>query len=121
MDADDIYPLTREAVRNLLETRRRADALPGDLGKRLLPRWPFPGTVQLWLPNSDGSEEHLLATLHDLSERGVGMRCDQKLELGQTLAIAIHQPEASFHGRATVRHCTPRRSGYHIGMEFNFA
>lgn len=120
MDADEIFPLSREAIRTLLENRRAADAEPGDLRRRRLPRWPFPGAVEMWVPTPEGREEHILGTLHDLSEGGVGLRSDVMLEPGQTLAVAIHQPEASFHGKAIVRHATKRASGYYIGMEFQF-
>jgi hypothetical protein len=36
------------------------------------------------------------------------------------LAIAIHEPEVSFHGRAAVRHCTEVEDGYYVGMQFLF-
>lgn len=120
MDADEIVPLTRDAVRRLLASRSENAPTPGAPGKRLAPRWPFPGAVEIWVPAQNGPEAHVIATLHDLSESGVGVRSDVKLEPGQVHSIAVHQPELSLHGQATVRHCTPRRTGYHIGMQFNF-
>ena len=120
MDADEIVPLTRDAIRRLLESRRADAADPSAPGKRQTPRWPFPGAVEIWVPAGERPETHVLATLHDLSEAGVGVRSDVKLEPGTVHAIAVHQPEMSLHGHATVRHCTPRRSGYHVGMQFNF-
>jgi len=120
MDADEIVPLTREAVRNLLRSQA-ATGPPGDeLARRRLPRWPFPGAVELWVAAPGRPEEHIIATLHDLSESGVGVRCDVALEPGTTLPIAVHQPEISFHGHATVRHCTPRGRGHQVGLEFLF-
>ncbi len=118
MDADEIVPLTREAVQRLLSTR--ANAAPGAPGKRQAPRWPFPGAVEIWIPTVSGSQSHVIATLHDLSDAGIGVRCDVKLVPGTVHPIAVHQPEMSLHGQATVRHCTPRRTGYHIGMQFKF-
>lgn len=120
MDADEILPLTRDHIRNLLQSRPSDGGEGEDLGKRRLPRWPFPGAVELWIPSTEGGEQHVITTLHDMSEGGIGIRSDVALEPGQTLAIAVHQPEASLHGKATVRHCTARRSGYHVGMEFKF-
>jgi hypothetical protein len=120
MDADEIYPLSRDAIRNLLQARQSDETDSGPLGKRRLPRWPFPGTIELWLPTPGGREEHMLGTLRDLSETGVGMRGDVEVKTGQVLSIAVHQPEASFHGQATVRHCTAHGTGYYVGLEFKF-
>lgn len=119
MDADEIVPLTRDAIKELLRLRAGGDD-GGELGRRQLPRWPFPGAVEIWVPDAEGREVHVIATLHDMGEGGVGVRSDVRLEPGSTLNIAVHQPEASFHGQATVRHCTRRRTGYHVGMEFKF-
>lgn len=120
MDADEIVPLTRESIRRLLDSRTPSPAGRDAPGKRQAPRWPFPGAVEIWIPAAAGHGTHVIATLHDLSEAGVGVRSDVKLEPGVVHSIAVHQPEMSLHGQATVRHCTPRRSGYHVGMQFNF-
>jgi hypothetical protein len=54
----------------------------------------------------------------NLSLGGVGLRCDEPLSPGLELAIAVHEPEVSLHGRAVVRHCTGMRGDYLIGVEF---
>lgn len=123
MESVEIYPLNRQTLGDMLARRGSSEGeLNGAAAKpggRRAARWPFPGTVELWLPTPDGFERHQLATSHDLSVDGIGLRCDEKIEPGMELAIAIHEPEASFHGRAIVRHCTPdRRGGYVVGMEF---
>ena len=120
MDADEIQPLSADRVARLLAARRQAEQVPGTLGKRRLPRWPFPGAVELWLPAEGGAERHVLGACHNLSEGGVGVRVDEPLEVGTTLSLAIHQPELSLHGRATVRHCSLRDDGYLAGLEFVF-
>ena len=120
MDADEIVPLTVEAVAGLLESRRASETVRDDRGKRDTSRWPFPGAVEIWVPGEGGTERHVLGACHNLTERGVGVRCDEPLELGATFAIAIHQPEMSFHGNGTVRHCTERGAGSREGMEFVF-
>jgi hypothetical protein len=89
-------------------------------GRRRAPRWPFPGTVELWIPEADGQERYTLATSLNLSLQGMGMRCDEELSEGTELAIAIHEPEVSFHGRAVVRHCTEFEGEYLIGLQFLF-
>jgi hypothetical protein len=76
--------------------------------------------VEIWATDDQGREQYLIATLQDMGDGGIGLRCDTPLTVGQTLAIAIHQPEVTFHGRATVRHCTPRKSGHLVGMAFVF-
>ena len=120
MDANEIVPLTREALRNLLASRLPTGPATEELARRCLPRWPFPGAVELWVADPGGTDRHIIATLHDLSEGGVGVRCDVTVDPGTTVPIAVHQPEISFHGQATVRHCTPRGRGYLIGLEFRF-
>ena len=118
MDADEILPLTRETVTRLLESRRSSEGSP-ELAKREVPRWAFPGAVELWVPKR-GAEVHTLGVCQNLGERGVGVRCDEALKVGTTLPVAIHQPEASLHGKGIVRHCTPRGSGFLVGIEFIF-
>jgi hypothetical protein len=120
MDADEIQPLSAQTVADLLACRRRAEAIPGELGKRRLARWPFPGAVELWLPDQGGGERHVLGVCHNLSEGGVGVRVDEPLEVGATLNLAVHQPEVSLHGKGTVRHCSRRDDGYLAGLEFVF-
>ena len=120
MDADEIQPLTAAAVSRLLQSRQAADRDSADPGKRSTARWAFPGAVEMWVPGPDGAERHVLGTCHNLTERGVGVRCDDPIEPGLTMAIAVHQPEVSFHGRGTVRHCSLRGKGYLVGFEFRF-
>lgn len=120
MDATEICPLTEEAVATLLASRGGDPTAKGGDPRRKVPRWPFPGTVELWVPNEQGQEEHVLATSLNLSIHGVGVQADQRLAPGMTVSIAIHEPEMSFHGRATVRHCTQLEDGYYMGMQFCF-
>ena len=89
-------------------------------GKRRVPRWPFPGVVELWLPDQNGDPQHSLATSINLSLHGIGIRCDEPLEPGVEIEIAFHEPEVSFHGRAVVRHTTQIESDYLIGLQFVF-
>ncbi|MBU0716761.1 MAG: PilZ domain-containing protein [Planctomycetes bacterium] len=120
MDATEICPLTEEAIARLL-TGRNIDATePSTNGRRQSARWPFPGPVELWVPDEAGIDQHEMGTCLNLSLHGLGMLYDDPLDVGQELAIAVHQPEASFHGRAVVRHCTRNEAGYYIGMQFLF-
>lgn len=121
MDADEILPLTPETIANLLGTRRLSEEEPGELQHRRAARWAFPGAVELWVPDEAGRETHQTGVCHNLSEGGVGVRCDEPLAVGLTVPIAIHQPEASLHGKGVVRHCTPRGKGFLVGIEFLFA
>ncbi len=120
MDADEIQPLSAEAVAQLLAAQDEADHVVTAAGKREQPRWPFPGAVELWLPEPGGGERHILGALHNISEKGVGVRVDEPLELGAALNLAIHQAELSLHGQGVVRHCSPRADGYLAGLEFVF-
>ncbi len=118
MDADEIQPLTADSIARLLAARREAEGIPEALGKRKLIRWPFPGAVELWLPDQGGAVRHVLGACHNLSEAGVGVRIDEPLEIGATLDLAVHQPELSLHGKGIVRHCSSRGVGFLAGLEF---
>ncbi|MEK6677549.1 MAG: PilZ domain-containing protein [Planctomycetota bacterium] len=127
MDVTEFCPLTEEAICNLLEARQgflprdRRNASRNTPTRRQVTRWPFPGTVELWIPDRYGVEQYTLGSCVDLSRNGAGVQCDRSIPVGMELALAIHQPEATFHGRATVRHCSPRDDNeYYIGVEFSF-
>ena len=121
MKTDEFQQLTCENVTRVLVARGGGSPEhdPGD--RRKIPRWPFPGPVELWGPvwgRPSDETEYLLGTTQDLSPSGVGLQCDRELPVGLTLAIAIHEPEVTLHGDATVRYCTPCPDGFKIGMEF---
>jgi hypothetical protein len=126
MDTTEICRLTRDALEALLAERSASkpqDRRSGKRGapRRGTPRWPFPGTVELWIPDAAGRQWHSLATSINLSESGLGLRCDEPLEAGTELEVAIHEPEVSFHGRAVVRHCSPGpEDTYVVGLQFLF-
>lgn len=118
MNISEFCPLTSEAVAELLASRNTSEAQRSAGERRKTPRWPFPGTAELWIPDEDGIEHHALATSLDLSVDGVGIRCDEPLEPGLELAVALHEPEMSFHGRAVVRHCAAMGDEYLVGLQF---
>jgi hypothetical protein len=119
MDADKITRLTPESIRELL-----AGAVKGEAklaaGNRKEERWPFPGTVEVWLPESCYGERHILATLHNLSPNGLAMRTRRPVASGTRIELAIHLPTLSAVGDAIVRHCTSAPVGYLVGVEFVF-
>ena len=120
MDATEISALSEEAIARLVAGQSKGLAKPAENGKRQTPRWPFPGTVELWVPDESGVEQHNLATCLNISLHGLGMLFDDELPIGLEFGLAIHQPEASLHGRAAVRHCTETEAGYYIGVQFIF-
>ncbi len=120
MNIAEFCKLNRGAVERLLCGHDVHKADDEEKTKRRRKRWPFPGTVELWVPDDEGIEEHQLATCLDLSVDGVGLLHDQELPIGLQLAIAIHQPEVSFHGQAVIRHCTEIDEGIFIGAQFLF-
>ena len=121
METSEICRLTHEAVEKLLAQRAAREPQDRRRNKRRMARWPFPGTVELWVPDQAGRQWHTLATSINLSELGIGLRCDQALEPGTELDIAIHEPELSFHGRAVVRHCSRvSPHAYQVGLQFLF-
>lgn len=121
MKATDICPLTQKAVQELLAARAAQSDPHNGQERRQAPRWPFAGTVELWVPDEDGCERYTLATCIDLSADGIGIRCDDPLPIDLSLSVAIHQPERSFHGTAIIRHRTPTPQGdFILGLQFCF-
>ena len=120
MDADEIIPLNADTVQMLLESRQAQRRASGEKGRRVIERWPFPGTTQLWVYDSKHGERMVIGTCRDVSAAGVGIRLDEPLLAGTTVSIAVHQPEASYHGKAVVRHCTARKKGFFAGLQFRF-
>ena len=120
MKTAEVVPLTEKGVSKLLRSRESARPSKSPPGNRRTPRWPFPGVVELWLPDENGVLQHSLATSVNLSLNGMGIRCDEPLEPGAKIELAFHEPEASFHGRAVVRHTTPMESDHLVGLQFIF-
>ena len=118
MEITEICPLTEEAVAKLLAGRNTRQPDTKGKARRKVTRWPFTGTVELWIPDEQGRERYALATSLNLSLGGVGIRCDEALSLGLELALAVHEPEVSFHGRGVVRHCTDMKGEFLIGLQF---
>ena len=116
MKSTEFCPLSENNVAEVLASRNVKPSAVGD--RRKSARWPFPGTAELWVPRDDGTEDYVLATSLDLSSDGVGIRCETPLEPGLELAVALHEPEKTFHGRARVRHCTEIDDEYLIGIQF---
>ncbi len=120
MDAERIVKLTPESVRELIDSRRVNVVAKQPPGKRKEERWPFPGTVEVWLPDECYGERHVLATLHNLSPNGLAMRSRHPVPVNSRVSLAIHEPELSAYGEAIVRHCTRAHVGYLVGLEFTF-
>jgi len=119
METAEICALTEQSVGELLAQRQSWTSRADAGGRRRMMRWPFPGTVELWIPDGNGGERYNLATSINLSLDGIGIRADEELRPGLQLAIAIHEPEMSFHGQARVRHCTETDEGsYILGLQF---
>lgn len=120
MDAEKIVKLSPDAIRGLLESRNVKVQLKTAPGRRTEERWPFAGTVEVWLPEGAYGERHLLATLHNLSVGGLAMRTRRPIPADTKITLAVHEPQLSCYGSAIVRHCTQAAVGYLIGVEFTF-
>lgn len=120
MDAEKIVKISRDVIRDLLASDSLSiRTLPKDKpGKRREERWPFPGTVEVWLPHEVYGERHILATLHNLSTGGLAMRTRRPIPTDTRVSIALHEPLLSCYGHAIVRHCTRAAVGYLVGLEF---
>lgn len=120
MDAEQIVKLSPDAISELVRQYQIVAHQNTPPGQRREDRWPFPGTVEVWLPDECYGERHLLATLHNLSSHGLAMRTRRPVPTDTRLSLAIHQPELSCYGHAVVRHCTRAPVGYLVGVEFVF-
>jgi hypothetical protein len=120
MDAERIIELSVTAVSELLDSQN-IHALPKQSpGQRRAPRWPFPGAVEVWLPDHCYGERHMIATMHNLSLHGLAMRTRLPIPSDTLISLAIHEPALSCYGQAVVRHCTRAAIGYLVGVEFIF-
>ncbi len=120
MDAEKIVKMCPDVIHEMVESVQVATHGKVMSDKRSTERWPFPGTCELWLPDECYGEQHLLATLHNLSNSGLAMRTRRPIPSNTAITIAIHLPHLSAHGRAIVRHCTRAPYGYLVGVEFTF-
>ena len=121
MDAEKILKLSPAVLGDLLALRRVSTMPKAAVQRRGEERWPFPGTVEVWLPDQCYGDRHLLATLHNLSQSGLAMRTRRVVPTDTRISLAIHQPEMSCYGDAIVRHCTRAPVGYLVGVEFLFS
>lgn len=115
---DEFIPISETSILTILRERYGYTEEGYEDTRRARPRWPFPGTVELWVASAGGEEECVLARALNLSATGVGIMLDEALDVGQQLKIAIHQPEATLFGEAVVRHSRLTEHGSHAGLEF---
>jgi hypothetical protein len=120
MDAEKIVKISPDVIRDLLASESLSIRThpKSEPGKRRQERWPFPGTVEAWLPHEIYGERHVLATLHNLSLSGLAMRTRRPIPSDTRISIAVHEPLLSCYGDAIVRHCTRAAVGYLVGVEF---
>ncbi len=120
MDAERIIKLSPAAIEELLASHHVKCESKQPPGQRRSERWPFPGAVEVWLPDDCYGERHILATMHNLSLNGLAMRTRRPVPPDTRISLAIHEPELSCYGHAVIRHCTRAAVGYLIGVEFVF-
>ena len=117
----EFVALNTASIKTLLATGGRQASDRRSRERRREKRWPFPGTVQFWVKDRFGEDVQILGTCDNMNEQGIGVLCGRALEVGLRLPIAIHQPEATYHGEGVVRHCTPWENEYFIGIELSEA
>jgi hypothetical protein len=120
MLTEEFIPITADNVLEFLHQRYGQDCERVHGERRHQPRWPFPGTVELWIPNDQGDEDYVLAHALNVSTLGIGIMSDEQIAPNTQVSLAIHQPEATLFGRATVRHVTDTVDGAVIGLRFHY-
>ena len=121
METNEIMKLTRKGITDLLALQHASpeEDYSGE-DRRQWPRWPSPGTVELWPIDENGAEQWF-GTLRNVNETGLGCTTDEPFEPGTPLQVAFHLPEASFYGKGTVCHCTlTPQEQYIVGVQFDF-
>ncbi len=118
MQTDEFVPISADNIHTILRERYGYPDVPHSDARRRHPRWPFPATVELWVPDASGGERHVLARGLNLSSAGVGILMDEEISPNVELSVAIHQPEATLFGKAVVRHATLTEHGNHVGLQF---
>jgi hypothetical protein len=113
----EFIALNKKTIAKLMDERRSSQGKSGGCRRRV-PRWPFLAPVQIWADNGAGEELEYSATCHDLNENGIGLYCERSFEVGVRVPLAIHQPEATYHGEGVIRHCAPSNGEYFLGVEF---
>lgn len=119
--ADEFVTISEEVVFKLLSERYGYTEEGFRDGQRARPRWPFPGTVELWLTDPSGEESYLLARALNLSPGGVGILVEEPMDPDRRLRVCIHQPEMTLMGDVVVRHCNAIENGYHCGLQFSYS
>lgn len=120
MEAQEIVKLTPDSIRDLIASQGVEASTHAGRELRRETRWPFPGTVEVWLPDSAHGERHLLTTLQNISINGLAMSSGRAIHSGTRVSFAVHLPEMSCYGEALVRHCTRSTKEYLVGIEFIF-
>ena len=67
MNATEFCALGPNTIAKLLSGRQKSLRPTSWHGRRNAPRWPFPSTVELWVPNAAGEDQYCLATSINLS------------------------------------------------------
>lgn len=122
MPTEEIVKLTRKQMARLIRMRTEAAGQEYDgTEQRRAKRWPFPGTVELRYSTGDNPNQWF-ATCRDISEGGMGMKTDTYFAPQTLLDIAVHLPEQTFYGQATVCYCkqVEGESEYLLGVQFIF-
>jgi hypothetical protein len=120
MDVSEFVKLTSTAIADLIEKKSPSPDHRKAQNRRNEARWPFRGTVELWIPNESGNETHVLATALNISLSGIAILSDGELCMGQSMAIAVHLPEATYYGRAATKHTTESPVGHIVGLQFEY-
>ncbi len=119
MIADEVLVLTPERIRSWLASHAAEGSCAVQQERRLAPRWPLGGVVELW-PAGTPSRGSCFATCRDMSETGLGLICSRRFAPGTRVEIAIYQSDAALHGFGLVRHCRQDGAEYLVGIEFLF-
>ncbi len=122
MQSGEIVKLTRKRIASILKGRRSAEPLAENHSgteRRRAPRWPFNGAVEIW-PEGSGNRSTVHGACLNISETGLGLKCEQQLTVGESMEVAVHLSEMTVCGRAVVRYCAEVRGEYMVGMEFEY-
>lgn len=94
----------------------RKDPPVRDNDRRRHKRFPINGRVHVYWKDADGRDHVSIADVLNASVAGAQLQVEQPLPIGTF--ISCDDPERGHCGHGQVCYCSPVRSKYNIGLEF---
>ena len=88
----------------------------GALDQRIYTRSKITSRIDLSWQDAEGRKKHVESRGVNMSSVGALVLSPEPVAVGA--AVSLNSKELQLMGNATVRHCTPRKSQFLVGLEF---